>query len=134
MWVDKFAGGAHKNTKYISVFGCEMILLQQGKVKVNVSNPVTSLDKPWGFQEDEAPRFQDNRHMMVVRLLALRTGHLYPQEYFWYSLLLDWVNPRTIVALVGNRTRDLPTCNAVPKPTAPPRAPKGKYKVTKNLK
>ena len=24
---------------------------------------------------------------------------------------------------IGNRTRDLPTCRAVPKPTAPPRAP-----------
>ena len=26
----------------------------------------------------EAPRFQDSRHMKVVRLSALRTGHLYP--------------------------------------------------------
>ena len=25
---------------------------------------------------------------------------------------------------IGNRTRDLPTCSAVPQPTAPPRAPK----------
>jgi len=24
---------------------------------------------------------------------------------------------------IGNRTRDLPTCDAVPQPTAPPRAP-----------
>ena len=24
---------------------------------------------------------------------------------------------------IGNRTRDLPTCSAVPQPTAPPRAP-----------
>ena len=29
------------------------------------------------FQEVEAPRFQDNRHMKVVRLSALRTGRLY---------------------------------------------------------
>jgi len=28
----------------------------------------------------EAPRFQDNRHMKVVRLLALHTGRLYPQK------------------------------------------------------
>ena len=25
--------------------------------------------------------------------------------------------------IIGNRTRDLPTCSAVPQPTAPPRAP-----------
>jgi hypothetical protein len=33
--------------------------------------------RPLGFQEVEAPRFQDNRHMKVVRLSALRTGRLY---------------------------------------------------------
>ena len=43
------------------------------------SNPITGLDRPWGFQEVEAPTFQDNRHMKVVRLSALRTGRLYPQ-------------------------------------------------------
>ena len=32
-----------------------------------------------GFQEVEAPRLQDNRHMKVVRLSALRTGRFYPQ-------------------------------------------------------
>jgi hypothetical protein len=46
------------------------------------SNPITGLDRPLGFQEVEAPRFQDNRHMKVVRLSALRTGRLYPQEIF----------------------------------------------------
>ena len=50
----------------------------KSKVK-NKSNPATGLDRPWGLQEVEAPRFQDNRHMKVVRLSALRTGHLYPQ-------------------------------------------------------
>ena len=40
------------------------------------SNPITGLDRPWESQKDEAPRFQDNRHMKVVRLLALRTGRL----------------------------------------------------------
>jgi len=33
-----------------------------------------------GFQEVEAPRFQDNRHMKVVRLSDLRTGQIYLQE------------------------------------------------------
>ena len=30
-----------------------------------------------GFQEFEAPRFKDRWHVKVLRLLALRTGHLY---------------------------------------------------------
>jgi hypothetical protein len=40
------------------------------------SNPITGLDRPWGFQEIEVPRFQDNRHIKVVRLSAVRTGRL----------------------------------------------------------
>jgi hypothetical protein len=41
-------------------------------------NPITGPDRPRGFQEDGAPRFEDIRHMNVVRLSALRTGRLYP--------------------------------------------------------
>ena len=44
------------------------------------SFPATGLDRPLGFQEVEAPECLDNRHMKVVRLSALRTGRLYPQE------------------------------------------------------
>ena len=43
------------------------------------SNTITGLDRPWGFQESEAPIFQDNRHMKVGKLSALRTGRLNPQ-------------------------------------------------------
>ena len=38
------------------------------------NNPITSLDWSRGFQEVEAPRFQDSWHMKVVRLSALLTG------------------------------------------------------------
>ena len=41
------------------------------------SNPITSLDWPWEFQEVEAPRFHDIWHVKVVILSALRTGRLY---------------------------------------------------------
>jgi len=34
------------------------------------------------FQDFEAPRFEDNRHMKVLRLYILFTGRLYPQEIF----------------------------------------------------
>jgi len=46
------------------------------------SSAITGLNRPRGFQEVETPRFQDNQHMKVVRLLALRTGRLYSQEIF----------------------------------------------------
>jgi hypothetical protein len=54
------------------------------KVKVKQSHY-----RPWGFQEVEAPRFHDNRHLKVVSLSALRTGRLYPKKHSWYSFLLE---------------------------------------------
>jgi len=47
------------------------------------------MDRPWGFQEVEAPRFQDNQHLKAVRLSALRTDRLYPQEVFLALIMLE---------------------------------------------
>jgi hypothetical protein len=73
----------------------------------------------------------------VVRLSALRTGRLYapiniPGTHFCYRLsqpqghsaagrIMSMKNSNDTP---GNRTRELPTCSAVPQPTLPPRAPR----------
>jgi len=84
----------------------------------------TDLDRPLGFQEAESTRILNSRHMKVVRFSALRTVRLYPQEI---SLLLIYVTRRVGLLwqgglsqlkkpndLVGNRTRNLPSCSTVP--------------------
>ena len=100
------------------------------------SNPIAGPDRPRGFQEVEAPRFQDSRHMKVVRLSALRTGRLYPAEnipgtHFCQRLIQPQghsasrriMSTKNSSDTMGNRTRDLPVHIAVPQPTAPPRTP-----------
>jgi hypothetical protein len=56
-----------------------MQMTQCGKGK---AIPVQSWTGPKGFQEVEAPKFPDNRHMKVVKSSVLRTGRLYPQEVY----------------------------------------------------
>jgi hypothetical protein len=48
---------------------------------------ITGLDRPIGFQEVEAPRFQENECGKVVSL-TLRPP-LPPRKYSWYSFLSE---------------------------------------------
>jgi hypothetical protein len=58
--------------KLVGVECFRYILIKMG------SNSITDLVRPLGFQEVNAPRFLESRHLKVVRLAALRTGRFYP--------------------------------------------------------
>ena len=105
------------------------------------SNPRAALDRSWGFQEVETPRFEDNWHMKVVRLSSLCTSRLYtpgniPGTHFCWRLRRPqgYSATRRIMSMknsndtIGNRTCGLPACSTVPQPTAPPHTPRGRYK------
>ena len=99
------------------------------------SNPITALDRPWGFQEFEAPTFQDNQHMKVVRLSALCSGILNPLEIFLVLISVKRsschqghsaarrMSMKNSNDTIRNRTHNLPACSAVPWQTAPSCAP-----------
>jgi hypothetical protein len=72
-------------------------------------NTNTSLARPLGFQESEAPRFQDNRHMKVARLSALSTSRLYPPEDALVLISVRGrVDTRSIVFPEGLYQRKIP--------------------------
>jgi hypothetical protein len=78
----------------------------------------------------EVLRFEDDQYMKVVMLSNLKAGRLYPTgnipgTHFRYKLsqphahsaagrFMSMINSGDTI---GNRTRDLPACSAVPQPS-----------------
>jgi hypothetical protein len=55
--------------------------------QAKVKQSLYGLERPWGFQDVDAPRYHDNRHMKVERLSALSISRLFtpgnaPGTYF----------------------------------------------------
>ena len=94
-----------------------------------------SLEEAWWSPEGSRslglPEFLNNRHMKVICLSAIRTGRLYhpgdtPGTHFCkrssrtqdHSVVGRIRSMKNLNEPIGNRTRNLPACSAVPQPNA----------------
>ena len=97
--------------------------------------PLQAWTGPEGSRRFRLPDFKTIATLKVVRLSALRTGHLYtpgniPGTHFCqrpsrpqgHSAVRRIMLMKNSSDTIGNRTRDLPTSSAVPQPTALRRA------------
>ena len=76
----------------------------------------------WGYQISRQSTHVDSKVVSLKHRPPLPI-----RKYSWYSVLLEAESNRMSMKnfndTIGNRTRDLPACSAVPQPSAPPRAP-----------
>jgi hypothetical protein len=97
--------------------------------------PTQTYYRPWCFQEAEFPRFQESAREGGKDVSPRHRPPLPPENipgtHFCYRLSRFQVHSaagrissmKNYNDIIGNRTRDLSNCSAVPLSTAPPRAP-----------
>jgi hypothetical protein len=99
---------------------------------IGKATPLQAWPGPEGSSRLKLPEFEDSGHMKVVRLSALRTGRVYPpgnipgthfcqrvsrpQDHSAAGRIMSMKNSNDTI---GNRTRDLPVCSAVPQQIMP---------------
>jgi len=133
-----FEQWVHENeTHFISIvffslksYGFDIIKRIKVNIKQSHYRPGHALRVPrgWGSQISRHSAHEGGKVVSPKHLPLLP-----PKKYSWYSFLSkaestagpqccqqDYVND---IDTIGNRTRDLPACSAVPLPTAPPRTP-----------
>jgi hypothetical protein len=100
------------------------------------ATPVTSHEGPSGCETSRLPHFLDKQLIDGGKVVSLTRRPLFtpPGRFLVLISVRGWVNPRAIVwleglgklkkiHLIGTRTRNLPACSTVPRPTTLPRAP-----------
>ena len=115
------------------VVACFVVFIRDGKGK---AIPLQAWTGPDGSRRLRFPDFKTIGTWRWQGCQPCAPAAFYPQEIFPVLISVrGWVDPRghsaarRIMSMknsndtIGNRTRDLLTCSAVPQPTAPPRSP-----------